>query len=480
MELSMAEEKSQSRQASLTLQVMNGNELESGRAAKCLFSEDGGDIGHASDCRWSVQDRAGAIAGHACTVVRHDGAFCLKSLMPGLIINLAPVPSDALVRLRQGDEIQLGALALKAFLHEGVAVSYDERMATPETIVMNRDSLAETLLTTEGQPAWPGMPFQHQLAPTVAHGFSSDPLHALQSENLTATQDPMLSLRASRTDPPLSDLTGNHGINTPFMDLPPGNTRNDNEDEFAAMAHYHLAVTPLLRGMDCPLTINNSQEADEFLEEAGRALQAAVKGLLSLQQQQNSLSDKHLRPLEDNPLRLDMDYATALNVMFAEGKSPVHLAAPSAIAESLRNIRHHEEANKAAICEALRVMLDAFSPQSLLRRFVQYPDTGHGQNASLCAGKHAASHGRNHSSVTGFAGDEGQSSAWRNRNHRRIRSPDAARYKRVSGWCCLHRCCRRRTLVVAGLPCSAATGAYQRYRAGRCIPVANFPHPAGL
>ena len=124
--------------------------------------------------------------------------------------------------------------------------------------------------------------------------------------------------------------------------------------------------------MECPLTLHNSQDADEFLEEAGRALLAAIKGLLSLQQQQNSLSDKHLRPLEDNPLRLDMDYPTALNVMFAEGKSPVHLAAPAAIAESLRNIRHHEEANRAAIVEALRVMLDAFSPGNLMRRFAQY------------------------------------------------------------------------------------------------------------
>lgn len=91
-----------------------------------------------------------------------------------------------------------------------------------------------------------------------------------------------------------------------------------------------------------------------------------------MQHSQNSLSDKHLRPLEDNPLRLNLDYTTALEVMFAEGKSPVHLAAPAAIRESLRNIRHHEEANRAAIAEALRVMLDAFSPQSLLRRFVQY------------------------------------------------------------------------------------------------------------
>ena len=114
----MAEEKQQSRQASLTLQVMNGNELESGRAAKCLFSENGGDIGHTPECHWQVQDRAGSIAARACTVIRHDGAYCLRCLTPGLMINLAPVSSDALIRLRQGDEIQLGALALKVFLHD--------------------------------------------------------------------------------------------------------------------------------------------------------------------------------------------------------------------------------------------------------------------------------------------------------------------------------------------------------------------------
>ena len=76
----MAEEKQQSRQASLTLQVMNGNELESGRAAKCLFSENGGDIGHTPECHWQVQDRAGSIAARACTVIRHDGAYCLRCL----------------------------------------------------------------------------------------------------------------------------------------------------------------------------------------------------------------------------------------------------------------------------------------------------------------------------------------------------------------------------------------------------------------
>lgn len=370
MEQSVVEEKQKHGSLSLTLQVMNSNELESGRAAKCLFSGDGGEIGHAEDCRWSVQDRAGSIAGRACAVVLHDGAFCLRSLMPGLMINLAPVSTDTgLVRLRQGDEINLGALTLKVFLHEGKRVSYDEQMATPESIVTQRDGLVDALISTDGQPEYPGMQQRHHLSSTVANSFSSDPLQVLQSESLTVA-----STAYGQRTVPLSDLQARGGIDTAFMDLPPVYADPREEDEFspAEMAQKHLAVTPLLRGLGGTLSVQNSQDADAFLEETGRALQAAIQGLLDLQHSQNSLSDKHLRPLEDNPLRLNLDYTTALEVMFADGKSPVHLAAPAAIRESLRNVRHHEEANRTAIAEALRVMLDAFSPQNLMRRFVQY------------------------------------------------------------------------------------------------------------
>ncbi|WP_368543495.1 type VI secretion system-associated FHA domain protein TagH [Enterobacter soli] len=372
MEQSGVAEHHQRGKVSLTLQVMNGNELESGRAARCLFSDNGGEIGHAEGCHWPLQDRAGSIAGRACAIVRHDGAFCLRSLMPGLMINLAPVSMDAgLVRLRQGDEISLGALALKVFLHEGKRVSYDEQMATPESIVTQRDGLVDALISTDGQPEYPGMQMRHQLNATVVNAFSSDPLQVLQSENLTTVA---ADADYGQRTVPLSDLKANGGIDVAFMDLPPVYADPRDEDEFSpsAMAPKHLALSPLLRGLGSSLVVHTSDDADAFLEETGRALQAAIKGLLDLQHSQNSLSDKHLRPLEDNPLRLGLDYATALGVMFADGKSPVHLAAPAAIRESLRNIRHHEEANRAAIAEALGGMLDAFSPQSLLRRFVQY------------------------------------------------------------------------------------------------------------
>ena len=373
METQMAEEITHAPVLSLTLQVMNGNDLESGRAAKCLFTADGGEIGNASTCHWPVQDRAGSVAECACQVVMHDGTFCLKSLVPGLMINLAPVSTETgLVRLRQGDEVVLGALALKVFIHNGKLVSYSEQMAAPETIVTNRDRLADALLTTNGQPAYPGMPRMHQLADTVVNSFSADPLQALQMESLTVAGDPLSGIVPVRSSAPDRDGV----IDTPFMDLPPRysdqQTRHEDTASPTDTAQLHLAVTPLLRGLGGSLAVRNSQDADDFLEEAGRTLQAAIKGLLELQQRRNSLSDKHLRPLEDNPLRLNMDYTTALDVMFAEGKSPVHLAAPAAVGESLRNIRHHEEANRAAIVESLRVLLDAFSPQSLMRRFVQY------------------------------------------------------------------------------------------------------------
>ncbi|MEG1112416.1 MULTISPECIES: type VI secretion system-associated FHA domain protein TagH [Citrobacter] len=371
MEQSVVAEQQQRGNVSLTLQVMNGNELESGRAARCLFSGDGGEIGHSEGCHWPVQDRAGSIAGRACAIVSHDGAFCLRSLMPGLMINLAPVSTDAgLVCLRQGDEISLGALALKVFLHEGKRVSYGEQMATPESIVTQRDSLVEALISTDGQPEYPGMQQRHHLTSTVVNSFSSDPLQVLQSESLTTAPQ---NIAYGQRTVPLSDQKANGGIDMSFMDLPPVYA-DPRDDEFATaeMAQKHLAVTPLLRGLGSTLSVQNSQDADAFLEETGRALQAAIQGLLDLQHSQNCLSDKHLRPLEDNPLRLSLDYATALEVMFAEGKSPVHLAAPAAIRESLRNVRHHEEANRAAIDEALHVMLDAFSPQSLMRRFIQY------------------------------------------------------------------------------------------------------------
>lgn len=166
-------------------------------------------------------------SGQAFTVILHDGTFCLRPQTAQLWLNQAKVTATSdLIQLRQGDEIQIGRLMVRVHLNRGDIPHYDEEMATPETIVTNRDMLTDTLLSTEGAPHYPGMTHRHQLADTVVNGFSADPLQALQSESLITTGDPLSGIAAVRPSAPLSDPASNGGsilrlwICRPFMPAP--------------------------------------------------------------------------------------------------------------------------------------------------------------------------------------------------------------------------------------------------------------------
>lgn len=68
----MPEEKLQT----LSLQVINGSELESGRAARCLFTQQG-NVGHGPERHWSVQDRQQSIPAQAFTVIYSAAIFLI-------------------------------------------------------------------------------------------------------------------------------------------------------------------------------------------------------------------------------------------------------------------------------------------------------------------------------------------------------------------------------------------------------------------
>ena len=111
----MPEEKLQT----LSLQVINGSELESGRAARCLFTQQG-NVGHGPECHWSVQDRQHSIPAQAFTIILHDGTFCLRPQTVQLWLNQAKVTATSdLIQLRQGDEIQIGRLMMRVHLNRG-------------------------------------------------------------------------------------------------------------------------------------------------------------------------------------------------------------------------------------------------------------------------------------------------------------------------------------------------------------------------
>lgn len=142
----------------------------------------------------------------------------------------------------------------------------------------------------------------------------------------------------------------------------------------------HVGADPLLRGLGIDLPFRDSEEQQAFLEEAGQTLRAAIDGLRVLQQTQNDskypLRDRRLQPIEDNPLRLGQSFEETAETMLSASRSPVHLSAPEAVAESLRHQGQHQAAVEDAIGHALSAILDAFSPEALLKRFHAYRGAG--------------------------------------------------------------------------------------------------------
>ncbi|OOF25508.1 type VI secretion system-associated FHA domain protein TagH, partial [Salinivibrio sp. IB872] len=131
---------------------------------------------------------------------------------------------------------------------------------------------------------------------------------------------------------------------------------------------------PMLDGLGVRVTNDHDMQKMDFLsQEMGQSLQACLKGLLALHEQaaegRFGTMNRNLQPIEDNPLRLGLTYEETVRTMYDADKSLVHLSAPAAIAESLKNVRDHNDATQEAISEALDQILHAFSPDVLLRRF---------------------------------------------------------------------------------------------------------------
>ncbi|MEJ5071099.1 type VI secretion system-associated FHA domain protein TagH [Enterobacter ludwigii] len=370
-------------QPTLSLRVINSDKLESGKQASHLFHLQGGTVGSDVSHPWSIQDQSGSVHASAFAIEWRDGAFCLRVLNDAITINQSVLTvKSGFVLLQQGDEIALNTLTFKCHIAYSDARAVDPLTVSPESLVSNYNNPLEAMMEG-GESRVVGSQQEARLASTVVNGFSSDPLRVLETESLTTRNNFTVSsdidqllhqdrYRSPLAASPLSDSST--AMEQEYVDLPhitPYRAAQNSEPDHK-LAPLHVAITPLMRGFDAQLPIRNSQDANDFLEEAGKTLKATIEGLLALQRSQHGLRDKHLRPLEDNPLRLNMDYDTTLSLLFAEGKSPVHLAAPAAVAESLHNLRLHHQANQQAITQALNTMLDAFSPERLLTRFTHY------------------------------------------------------------------------------------------------------------
>lgn len=354
----------------LSLVVLNSEQLDGHSQVQHQFDHDGGTLGAAAHDDWVLTDRLGAVLPSHARIDLHDGRFCLCDLSGQTFINGAttPVGRSRKVYLEQGDELLIGPFRLRVYLGQ---VQAD---ANIEQVLGNNptDELDDWLAADPSG--------ERGLADASHHvARQSDPLQVLAREQATSltsllhtpTAEPsaMTSAIPASVFSAIEDTMDQEFIDMPGIDNPYAIPAEQDDVD-------HVALTPLMRGLGQRLQIRDSQQAHDMLEEMGKTLRAMVEGLITLQAEQAALADKHLRPIEDNPLRLGMDYEATLPLLFADGKSPVHLSAPAAIREVLSNVRTHHIANQQAIAAALDSILQAFSPDALLGRFEHYRRTG--------------------------------------------------------------------------------------------------------
>ncbi|MCE0559220.1 MULTISPECIES: type VI secretion system-associated FHA domain protein TagH [unclassified Motilimonas] len=386
-------------QNKIELTVVNSEKLQPGLQASHTFYAAGGSIGSDYSDDWHLTDQDTDIVPLHCVIELVDHDFCLRDSSGRTFVNRAsfPVGRNQMVRLKENDELQLGQYRIRCHFEKPERYADDE-VSFDINQFIDQTSSSEMREQDTEKPA-PSAQYDPLLA-----------LDQLESARIAEQQkcfvNPVAEVALDQSDDVLvnthweaqvghaqadAETTVNAAMNAgqPIsnQEFTPMNESSSSLDPNTYTAHdasltteQHLALGPVFRGLESSISAPvDTVNMQSMAEELGSSLNAAINGLLALHKnvdkQRYGVIAKNLQPIEDNPLRLGLDYDQTMNVMFGPNKSPVHLSAPSAIAESLRTIQHHQIAVQEAIGYALKHILGAFSPDTLMKRFKHYRTT---------------------------------------------------------------------------------------------------------
>lgn len=421
----------------VTLVVVNTQQLEPGLSATYTFDISGGSIGASPEDDWTLRDNDDEVHQSHAFISVIDGHFCLTDTSGACYINGATVPLGLgkSVKFNEKDMIELGNYQLRVnfyskqqretgnwhgldhvFESELKGIDLDGHDANDvESYVPLCGQLDPLAALSDATPSSINDPrldnnnldkasLDLYAAPRVAAGVTvqADSEHEMGSaivlkrhlpsedllmdENILERLEEEMGRNLSQSVEPQShafrtenNMTGSaphllqngeHNLQDCEHNLP------DREQN-----HDHNVVTPMIRGLGVPIqNVQDSAKVDAVAEEMGATLKAVIEGLLNLHQHVGEsrfgIMNKNLQPIEDNPLRLGLSYQETVQTLFDDKRSAVHLCAPAAIEETLRNVKNHNDAAQTATSLALNQILHAFSPEVLLTRFLAYRRQG--------------------------------------------------------------------------------------------------------
>ena len=364
----------------LQLKIRNTEALQSGNTRDHVFERLGGTLGSNQNAEWQIQDLYKSVSAVHAQIEYNDSEYFIKPLGDKLFINRSEISLNSKsVKLQHGDEIRVGNLVILVRIADSLEFLLDDPLdKSPEQIISMREISVNDMLKTDN-PNEASYHFDDDLSASQANEVI-DPLKAIEKDSqdeLTRFYNsiPNNQQQVSTRTYSLIDYNANaeqgNVLDNSFIDVPRFESKLYDDNTFS-MEKINLSLVPFLRGLGIGLDISNTDEANLLLEELGETLKATVEGLLKLNHSKAVLKNKNLRPIEDNPLRLNQNYADTMDLLFSEQPCTVYLSAPAAVKESLENVAIHNQASEVATKFALSAMLDAFSPEQLTNRFEIY------------------------------------------------------------------------------------------------------------
>lgn len=354
----------------LILNIVDLNSIGRNIDRSHRFNKEGGTIGSqdaGEALHWHVQDSRQAIQTIHARILWQDGQFCLEDVSGQTFINEAEhsIGAKNMVALSSGDQIKMGSIAFTTQIIAGTEkMDIADYQRTQSLIAMSSPSDVNQIIEEPSGSSAPSalpksMVYSHHPYDPGTLGMGG----SLSSPEMMPSGNNNLETGATftRSEPMLDEE---------FIDIPTPATSLYGE-RHESQPFESVAITPLMRGMGHFLNLSDSQQANGFLEEAGRTLESAIKGILLLEQDRIRVN-KQLQPVEDNPLRLGLDYVGTVDALFGDQKSQVHLSPSAAVTECLSFLRLHAYASRQAVGEALACVIDTFSPDVLMARFQRY------------------------------------------------------------------------------------------------------------
>ena len=388
----------------ISLNIVNSQMLDAGLLPYIRFTKQGGVIGSDPGADWQLKHRLNEVKAQQCRILWLDEQFCVEDLCGEVFVNQSsmPIGLNRMASLNENDEISIGPYKVRISLGsenerssamtKQLSEMFDEQALSDltQTSALSAGSVAEVKLAAIDDPMQALDALEQQGRNKVLSFTSLDPeqeteMSLIDSQLLGSDKELTMQADSEYTQDSAIALKKHTYLDNFTMDekalaLLESELHTDFDKNSVPSIHpvgNHLTAGPLFRGLGVQLgEVLDSEQMQAISVDLGASLKAAISGILSLHdsasQGRYRLMNKNLQPIEDNPLRLGLNYEDTVKTLFDDDRSPVHLSSASAITESLQSVEQHNHAVQTAISEALDYILMAFSPEKLLKRFNQY------------------------------------------------------------------------------------------------------------